>query len=247
MGDHFAGITYSVSASASDPDGDTLTYTWSVNGGTLGSTTGNAVDWTMPATPGNYLITVEADDGKGGTDQRTETVDVIEAVLSMEIPIVSLEGGYIIQNAACVVGDFHHVGDNMSNNPGKGYVSFDISGLSGRIIDDAALEFNVGYIVEDPSGFVPLRIHAVNWEAGEDYIVFSDFNLVGAYIQSFSTSSFTCDDPQLKHYIQNAIDAGRSRFQIMIFFTGMATDSDDTADYWGYNDSDISLNVTYIP
>ncbi|MCK5567434.1 MAG: hypothetical protein KAI62_05935 [Actinomycetia bacterium] len=35
MGNHYVGLEYAVSAAAADPDGDSLSYSWSVAGGTL--------------------------------------------------------------------------------------------------------------------------------------------------------------------------------------------------------------------
>jgi hypothetical protein len=78
MGDHITGEEYTVSCDATDPDGDTLTYQWSVTGGSIYNPDINPIEWTTPLTPGFYDITVTVDDGKGGTDSLTETVEVIE-------------------------------------------------------------------------------------------------------------------------------------------------------------------------
>ncbi len=73
------------SATATDPDGDTLTYTW--DDGTGGSNffdpsideeTGKARTWWSIAEAGTYTITVTANDGKGGTAQATYEVNVSE-------------------------------------------------------------------------------------------------------------------------------------------------------------------------
>jgi hypothetical protein len=51
-----------VSCTASDADGDTLTYNWSATGGTI-TGTGNSVSWEAPATEDTYTISVEVSDG----------------------------------------------------------------------------------------------------------------------------------------------------------------------------------------
>jgi hypothetical protein len=247
MGDHFVGVKYTVSVSASDPDGDTLSYSWSVNGGSLSSTTGNSVDWTMPATAGNYQITVEADDGNGGNDQRTETVAVTDLpVLSMNVPVALGEGGWMISDTNFGQSDSCYcAGDSVSNNTYKGYISFNISGLAGSTIKSAALTFNLYIDVGDPSSFTPLWVSSTYW--GKESIGSGDYNIANNPIQNFSTPDFTCDSPKLKLYLQNAITDGKERFQIIIFFTGMATDNDNNQDLWSYNKNTVDLDVTYTP
>jgi len=56
-----------VICTASDPDGDEVSYEWTATGGNI-SGTGHEVIWTAPAEVGMYDITVVVDDGHGGTD-----------------------------------------------------------------------------------------------------------------------------------------------------------------------------------
>ncbi|MCG2760174.1 MAG: hypothetical protein L6407_03035, partial [Candidatus Delongbacteria bacterium] len=51
------GGTVNLSCSASDADGDALTYTWTKTGGTLSTTTGISPVWTAPTTVGTYTVT----------------------------------------------------------------------------------------------------------------------------------------------------------------------------------------------
>lgn len=53
----------SVSISASDPDGDKLTYVWTSTAGTL-SYTGSSAYWLAPSTPGVYAVTCVVSDAK---------------------------------------------------------------------------------------------------------------------------------------------------------------------------------------
>ena len=50
---------------ASDPDGDTLVYSWSSSGGTI-SGSGSSVSWNAPGVAGNVIVRCIVDDGHGG-------------------------------------------------------------------------------------------------------------------------------------------------------------------------------------
>jgi hypothetical protein len=56
-----------VTCTASDPDGDKLSYEWTINGGNI-SGMEHAVIWTAPEEVGVYDITVVVDDGHDGKD-----------------------------------------------------------------------------------------------------------------------------------------------------------------------------------
>jgi outer membrane protein OmpA-like peptidoglycan-associated protein len=72
----FAGERVHLTTNASDPDGDTLTYTWRANSGRVIGT-GSAVDFdTTGLAPGRYSITVRVDDGKGGAADCSMSVQV---------------------------------------------------------------------------------------------------------------------------------------------------------------------------
>jgi len=62
---------------AKDPDGDVLTYTWSVEpdaGNFAGE--GDTVTWIAPNAYGNYIITVTVTDGRGGEASESITIVV---------------------------------------------------------------------------------------------------------------------------------------------------------------------------
>jgi len=64
-----------ITCNASDQDGDTLTFSWTVNGQVIG---GNnlAFSWRAPATTGTYTITCTVSDGRGGEDSETVSITV---------------------------------------------------------------------------------------------------------------------------------------------------------------------------
>jgi len=62
---------------ASDLDGDSLTYDWTVNAGSFeGDTSGSSVTWRAPSTADIYIVVgCEVSDGEGGED--TETLNIV--------------------------------------------------------------------------------------------------------------------------------------------------------------------------
>jgi len=64
-----------LTASATDPDGDHVTFFWSFTGGAPGTAEGDTVTWTAPAS-GSVTITTKARDGRGGERVTTSVATV---------------------------------------------------------------------------------------------------------------------------------------------------------------------------
>lgn len=77
-----------ITCTATDADGDTLSYGWSVTGGTLQSSSGKQVTWTAPDTAGNYTISVLVTDGKGGQASSTVTVSITSPQNANKNPVI---------------------------------------------------------------------------------------------------------------------------------------------------------------
>ena len=72
-----AGQTSSLSATASDPDGDSLTYQWTAATGSFSnSTTANTV-WTATTQTGAVTATITVQDGRSGRATATVTLQVV--------------------------------------------------------------------------------------------------------------------------------------------------------------------------
>ncbi len=71
---------------ATDPDGDTVSYEWSTTGGKFSGAVPTQ-SWIAPEQYGDYAITVTAKDGKGGITQTSITISVVE---NMDPAITSL-------------------------------------------------------------------------------------------------------------------------------------------------------------
>jgi hypothetical protein len=65
-----------VTCVASDPDGDTLNYTWTFTGGTK-TGIGDTITWVAPSAAGTYTVSVTVRDGKGGRDKGSVEITVV--------------------------------------------------------------------------------------------------------------------------------------------------------------------------
>jgi hypothetical protein len=84
-----------ITCTASDPDGDELSYKWSTSGGNI-TGTGAVVNWTVPEEIGMYDITVVVDDGYDGEDARSVTLSVtLGTSPTIEDLIVTAEHPYL--------------------------------------------------------------------------------------------------------------------------------------------------------
>jgi outer membrane protein OmpA-like peptidoglycan-associated protein len=70
------GQTLTVRATSQDPDGDVVRSLWSVPSGTIADTRAATTQWRAQTAPGKVLLTVTAEDGRGGTASDTLTIEV---------------------------------------------------------------------------------------------------------------------------------------------------------------------------
>ncbi len=73
----YLGEFATLSCSASDLDGDALTYNWTATAGTF-TGSGNSVDWNAPDTTGNCTVTCTVTDGQGGQAEQSIVLHVVE-------------------------------------------------------------------------------------------------------------------------------------------------------------------------
>jgi peptidoglycan-associated lipoprotein len=71
------GKTSQLRATATDPDGDAITYRWSAPAGTFNNPTIPNPVWTAPNDPGTVPITVTVTDSRGGQGTGTVTLTVV--------------------------------------------------------------------------------------------------------------------------------------------------------------------------
>ena len=242
---------YEVSVEVVDLDGDALIYLWSVSGGEFDDAEVNPAEWDTPAEVGDYTISVSVVDGIGNTSESSIVVyvgEMAEEPENFNLPRKESEGGFIEYGGSTNTGGNIYAGDSEDNKPCSGFISFDISGLSGKTVDTASLTLTGASVSGDPLGFsdpLTLWINSLNW--GAEPIIQSDFMLAGVAIANYDSPNITCNVTKLREELQKAINDSRSRFQIRIHFGGAYTDNDDEDDGWDYSQSNINLNVTAGP
>ena len=81
------GQNSACTATATDPDGDPLTYRWTAPQGTFSAPNAQNSTWTAPNQPGNVPLTVTAQDSRGGTATSAFTVQVArrEAIMFEDV------------------------------------------------------------------------------------------------------------------------------------------------------------------
>ena len=251
--------TYDVTATAADPDGDSLSYEWTVNAGTVKGLQSNPLKWTTPNKAGTYQISLKVSDGKGGEDTKTMNIDVklnITDISKAEIDLglnvnenlqhVTAEEGYMTNTNTLCTDSYNYIaGDTTVNESYRGFMSFDITNLKGAIIQNATLNFILAEVSGDLSNLGEFIIETV--DHGSDFLVLQDYNLAGNNIQSISSVGngiITCNNSNLKTQLQNAITAGKTRFQLRIRFS-IPTDGDSQLDYIKYQAQNVIFNVIY--
>ena len=129
----------------------------------------------------------------------------------------------------------------------KGFISFDISALSGADIQEAVLFLSGCSVIGDPSYFNKMYINIINWGTGApstDY-----FDSAGTIVQGYPSSSngnIQCNSVELKKGLQGSIDSGSQRFQLRLHFSGTLKSTDmDEDDLWYYDPGNIILNIKY--
>lgn len=248
LGTYYTGLEYEIATVASDPDGDILSYSWSVDGGSLADPSKNPVKWTMPGTPGFYPITVTVDDGKGGKAEKTTSVSV------RTLPSVSLEqvpGGGWISYGTPKFRDIClevRVGDSAQNGPVRGFLSFDISNLAGKEVVSAEIEFSDYNVHWDPFSLIE-KIWVVSIDWGDGEITYTDFDLPGTMLGEYEIPIFTVSGKKLVDELNKAINNGRDRFQLRLQHKGLQTNHDNKVDVlvYGGEHRPIKFTVFYLP
>ena len=96
----YAYRDYILKGSATDPEGETITWQWSVNKGTVYTPTATSTRWLTPSTPQTAEITLTVTDIKGASSSFKRTVNILDSGLQRpDVSIVASPSGRIIKVA----------------------------------------------------------------------------------------------------------------------------------------------------
>ncbi|HEY6101205.1 MAG TPA: hypothetical protein VIW03_17340, partial [Anaeromyxobacter sp.] len=106
--DVYPGTVVHLTASAHDPNGQAIAYTWSSTAGTL-APAGASADWTAPPVPGNAAVTLRAESAGGAVQQSV----AIQTVLARSALAFSAPAGtpFVPQRIAVAADDRAFVTD----------------------------------------------------------------------------------------------------------------------------------------
>jgi hypothetical protein len=204
--------------------------------------------YTLTAAATNSEGTANASINITWTCAETAEPPVIEETDS--ITADNSRSGYISGSAATSVGaNLIYVGDNGSNDPVKGYLSFDISDISDLddvIIRGAGIEISGISMIGQP------------WDAGDkmDIKVFeygnnldypADFAVGGVFITSINTSSglseFLFSSDSFRNELQKAVNDGKPYLQLKLGLNGVSNNS--YSDVYKFTPGNSKIRVNY--
>jgi len=155
------------------------------------------------------------------------------------------EGGTVYEPAAsqAVVHGTILAGDTSSDYLARGFMSFDISSLSGKTVTAATLDLSSCSPVQDPFGDLSgIWVGEVQYALPLDQ---SDYNISGSGIELLN--SLPGGSIDVKSYVQTRVTEGKSRFQIRLHPSSGTSNGDGQADYMTCSASGPKLSITYQP
>ncbi len=218
------------------------------------------VNLTAPSTPGNYRgywrintngnVLVPVVSGYQGKsfyvdikvqNPATATNTLSPATAQVVLNAISGESGTLYEPAAGVPSTVL-AGDTSSNEIARGFMSFDISTLSGKTIKTASLSLTGCSAMQDPftGSLAGIWVGEVQYPLPLDQ---SDYNIAGTGIVLLNALPGPID---VKSYVQSRATEGKARFQIRLHPAG-PTDNDGNADYMSCNANSVTLTITYQP
>ncbi|MGA9047465.1 MAG: PKD domain-containing protein [Dehalococcoidia bacterium] len=231
---------------ASDPDGDSLQYTWEAKDGTL-SGNGNVVTWISPATKAaDYSVFVTVSDGKGGETRQELVIPVAPVSSTQTFSLVKQESGTVSSDGNRD-NTVYKAGDDEKNIGYRAFFSYNILPLAGMDIKQATLKF-VGTTVVGSDPFDPVTgvggFQLRSFSYGSTLPQF-DVQGGGQLERAETYLNKELDTVDVTPEMVNAIYNQLPRFQVEAGFMKHATNGDNKAQFIQW--SDVALEVTASP
>jgi hypothetical protein len=219
-----------------------------------GQTVDISINLTAPATPGDYkgywklrnaagvLFTQFYVDIKVATPTLTFTPTT--AVAQVVLNAIGSESGTVYEAAAAQgVPSTILAGDTGNNFLARGFMSFDISSLSGKTISSATLNLSSCSVMQNPfASLAGLWVGELQYPLPLDQ---SDYDLSGTGVQLLTSAPGTSID--VKSFVQTRVTESRARFQIRLHPASASSDGDGQADYLACNAGSVTLTIVYQP
>jgi hypothetical protein len=255
------GATSTLTCTASDADGDALTYSWSVTGGAV-SGSGSTVTYTAPSSEATYSITCSVSDGNSGQDSETSIITVVAGntapvISSLTANPTSIEPG-VTSSLTCVASDAD--GDALTYS--WSVTGGSVSGTGSTATYTAPLSEDIYTItcsVSDGKGGQDSETTSITVATGNTAPVISSLTANPESIEPEATSTLTCiaadADGDALTYIWSATGGSTSGTGSIVTYTapsgeGTYTITCSVSDGNGGQDSEttsITAEVNTIP
>jgi len=218
-----------------------------------GQTVDISINLTAPSTPGDYtgywklrnaagvLFTQFYVQMKVATP--TPTITLPPAVAQVVLNAVGSESGTVYEpGAGQGIPSTVLAGDTSTNFLARGYLSFDISSLSGKTINSATLNLSSCSAAQNPfTSLAGIWVGELQYALPLDQ---TDYDLAGTGVVLLNSVPGSGID--VKSFVQTRATEGRARFQIRLHPAG-PSDLDGQADYLTCNPGSVTLTIQYQP
>ncbi len=218
-----------------------------------GQTVDISINLTAPSTPGDYtgywklrnaagvLFTQFYVQVKVATP--TPTFTLPPAVAQVVLNAIGSESGTVYEpGAGQGIPSTVLAGDTSTNFLARGYLSFDISSLSGKTIKTATLNLSSCSAMQNPfTSLAGIWVGELQYALPLDQ---ADYDVAGTGIVLLNSVPGSGID--VKSFVQTRATEGRARFQIRLHPAG-PSDLDGQADYLTCNPGSVTLTIQYQP